>query len=161
MILRNAVLLVLASLGASFAFAQNPPVRPKPPMIQDRDWIQIPLDAFVLSRLETAGLKPMPEASRPELLRRLTLSLAGRAATAAEIDAFVASRDKRAYEKEVDRLFDSSGLLARFAEVARLYAAGWDLGSPGRPGVRVHFPGTRQERLVSPDEVFVRHRDSP
>ena len=48
-----------------------------------------------------------------------------------------------------------------FAEVARLYAAGWDLGSPGRPGVRVHFPGTRQERLVSPDEVFVRHRDSP
>ena len=47
-----------------------------------------------------------------------------------------------------------------FAEVARLYAAGWELGSPGRPGVRVHFPGTRQERLVSPDEVFVRQRDS-
>jgi hypothetical protein len=39
---------------------------------------------------------------------------------------------------------------------ARLYAAGWELGSPGRPGVRVHFPGTRQERLVSPDEVFAR-----
>ena len=42
------------------------------------------------------------------------------------------------------------------AAAARLYAAGWELGSPGRPGVRVHFPGTRQERLVGPDEVFAR-----
>jgi len=42
------------------------------------------------------------------------------------------------------------------AAAARLYTAGWELGSPGRPGVRVHFPGTRQERLVNPDEVFAR-----
>jgi len=42
------------------------------------------------------------------------------------------------------------------AEAARLYTAGWELGSPGRPGVRVHFPGTRQEKLVSADEVFAR-----
>ncbi len=42
------------------------------------------------------------------------------------------------------------------ADAARLYAAGWELGSPGRPGVRVHFPGTRQERLVPADEVFAR-----
>ncbi len=42
------------------------------------------------------------------------------------------------------------------AAAARLYSAGWDLGSPGRPGVRVHFPGTRQERLVGADEVFAR-----
>ena len=48
-----------------------------------------------------------------------------------------------------------------FAEVSRLYAAGWELGSPGRPGVRVHFPGTRQERLVGPDEVFARGPDAP
>lgn len=46
------------------------------------------------------------------------------------------------------------------AEAARLYRAGWELGSPGRPGVRVHFPGTRQERLVPADEVFARPRDT-
>ena len=46
------------------------------------------------------------------------------------------------------------------AEAARLYEAGWELGSPGRPGVRVHFPGTRQERLVAADEVFARPRDT-
>jgi hypothetical protein len=45
------------------------------------------------------------------------------------------------------------------AEAARLYAAGWELGSPGRPGVRVHFPGTRQERLVSADQVYARPGD--
>jgi hypothetical protein len=41
------------------------------------------------------------------------------------------------------------------AQAAELYGAGWELGSPGRPGVRVHFPGTRQERLVDPDDVHV------
>jgi hypothetical protein len=43
-------------------------------------------------------------------------------------------------------------------EAARLYSAGWELGSPGRPGVRIHFPGTRQERLVPGEEVFARPR---
>lgn len=42
------------------------------------------------------------------------------------------------------------------AEAAELYEAGWELGSPGRPGVRIHFPGTRQERVVPANEVFVR-----
>ncbi len=45
------------------------------------------------------------------------------------------------------------------AQAAELYAAGWELGSPGRPGVRVHFPGTRQERLVPADEVYSRPGD--
>jgi hypothetical protein len=42
------------------------------------------------------------------------------------------------------------------AECARYYEAGWDLGAPGKPGLRVHFPGTRTERLASPEEVFAR-----
>jgi hypothetical protein len=49
-----------------------------------------------------------------------------------------------------------AGDLARAAE---LYEAGWELGSPGRPGVRVHFPGTRQERLVSANDVYARPGD--
>ena len=42
------------------------------------------------------------------------------------------------------------------AAAADLFGRGWDLGSPGRPGVRVHFPGTRQERVVPGDEIFAR-----
>jgi hypothetical protein len=41
-------------------------------------------------------------------------------------------------------------------EAARLYAAGWSMGSPGRPGVRVHLVGTRQEKLVDPTEIYAR-----
>jgi hypothetical protein len=42
------------------------------------------------------------------------------------------------------------------AEAERYYAAGWELGSPGRPGVRIHFTGTRLERVVDAADVFVR-----
>lgn len=52
-----------------------------------------------------------------------------------------------------------SAQAADLAEAVRLYEAGWDLGGPGRPGVRVHFPGTRQERLVGADEVFARMKE--
>jgi hypothetical protein len=48
---------------------------------------------------------------------------------------------------------------ADLAQAAELYAAGWELGSPGRPGVRVHFPGTRQERLIPATDVYARPGD--
>jgi hypothetical protein len=48
---------------------------------------------------------------------------------------------------------------ADLAQAAELYAAGWELGSPGRPGVRVHFAGTRQERLMPADDVYARPRE--
>ena len=51
------------------------------------------------------------------------------------------------------------GQAGDLAESQRLYAAGWSLGAPGKPGVRVHFPGTRLERLVDPAEVFARPRE--
>lgn len=50
---------------------------------------------------------------------------------------------------------------ADFAQAAELYAAGWELGSPGKPGVRVHFPGTRQERLAPAEEVYARPANGP
>lgn len=40
-------------------------------------------------------------------------------------------------------------------EARRLYADGWEPGSPGVPGVRVHLAGTRVERVVAPDGVVV------
>ena len=47
------------------------------------------------------------------------------------------------------------------AEAHRLYQAGWELGSPGRPGVRIHFPGTRQERLAAAEDVYARPLEKP
>lgn len=48
---------------------------------------------------------------------------------------------------------------ADLAGAAELYEAGWELGSPGRPGVRVHFTGTRQERVVPATDVYARPSD--
>ncbi len=39
-----------------------------------------------------------------------------------------------------------------------LYRQGWECGVPARLGVRVHTPGTRLERLLAPEELFVRRR---
>jgi hypothetical protein len=44
------------------------------------------------------------------------------------------------------------------AEASRYFEAGWELGAPGRSGVRVHLPGTRQERLAPASDVFARRR---
>ncbi|HSQ58113.1 MAG TPA: c-type cytochrome domain-containing protein, partial [Gemmata sp.] len=38
------------------------PVRPKVPDVRDKAWVRNPIDAFILAKLEAAGLKPAPEA---------------------------------------------------------------------------------------------------
>jgi hypothetical protein len=65
------------------------------------------IDAFVLDRLATEGLKQAPEADKARLLRRVTLDLTGLPPTPQEIDAFLADHSADAYEKAVDHLFAS------------------------------------------------------
>lgn len=42
-----------------------------------------------------------------------------------------------------------------WGEARELAAAGWEPGSAGIPGIRVHLAGSRVERVVGPDEVVV------
>src|SRR6266852_4087684 len=65
-------------------------VRPELPAVKRKEWVQTPIDAFVLARLEHEGLEPSPEATREILLRRVTLDLTGLPPSPAEIDAFLA-----------------------------------------------------------------------
>jgi hypothetical protein len=46
-----------------------------------------------------------------------------------------------------------------WGEARRLYGEGWEPGSPGVPGVRVHLVGTRVERVVDASDVVVRTND--
>ncbi len=46
-----------------------------------------------------------------------------------------------------------------WGEARELYAGGWEPGSPGVPGIRVHLVGTRVERVVDAGEVVVRAED--
>src|SRR5262249_42178942 len=59
------------------AWPFTPPVRPATPPVQHAAWVKNPIDAFVLARLESAGLQPNPQADRLTLLRRVTYDLTG------------------------------------------------------------------------------------
>src|SRR3954454_17097381 len=73
------------------------------------------IDHFIRARLEREGLQPSPEADRHLLIRRVSLDLTGFPPTPAEVDAFVADRSPKAYEKVVDRLLASPAYGERMA----------------------------------------------
>ncbi|MGC2191531.1 MAG: hypothetical protein WA751_04285 [Candidatus Dormiibacterota bacterium] len=56
------------------------------------------------------------------------------------------------------QMTDGSAISAvtSLAEARELYRQGWEIGVPARRGVRVHTPGTRLERLLDPENCFVR-----
>ncbi|MEE3175965.1 MAG: DUF1553 domain-containing protein [Verrucomicrobiota bacterium] len=66
-----------------------------------------PIDSFIHSKLLGEGLKPMPEAEKSTLIRRVTFDLTGLPPTIPEVDAFLADDSPEAYEKVVDRLLGS------------------------------------------------------
>ncbi len=84
------------------------PKRPAVPAIRNSQFeIRNSIDAFVLARLSRQGLAPSPAADKPTLIRRVTLDLTGLPPTLAEVDAFLADKSPRAYERVVDRLLAS------------------------------------------------------
>ena len=84
------------------------PLRDPPaPRVKDARWAANPIDAFILHRLEAAGLKPAAPTERRTLLRRITFDLIGLPPTPEEIDAFQKDRSPDAFKKVVDRLLKS------------------------------------------------------
>jgi hypothetical protein len=81
-----------------------PPKRPTPPAVKHAAWVRNPIDAFILARLEKAGLSPAPEADRRTIARRLSLDLTGLPPEPKLVEEFVADQSENAYEKLVDRL---------------------------------------------------------
>jgi hypothetical protein len=133
--LRPLCLLVLSSLGCLLPVPTAPaagerpltpadrahwsfrkPVRPAPPPVRDPSWVRTPVDAFVLARLEQAGLKPAPAADRRTLLRRVTLDLTGLPPTPEELEDFLHDPCPGAYERVVERLLASPHYGERWAQ---------------------------------------------
>lgn len=88
-------------------WAFRKPSRPAEPTVKNSAWVRSPVDAFILSRLEAAGLKPAPPADKVALLRRAYYDLIGLPPPPEEVAAFLADDSPRAFEKVVDRLLDS------------------------------------------------------
>ena len=104
-----------------WAFA--PPRKVQPPQGKNADWIRNEIDAFVLKRIEDAGLAPSERAERETLIRRVTFDFTGLPPTLEEIDAFLQEDSSNAYERLVDRLLQSERfgerLAADWLDVAR------------------------------------------
>jgi mono/diheme cytochrome c family protein len=83
------------------------PKRPAVPAVKHRERVRNAVDAFTLSKLEEKGLQLSPEADRLTLMRRAYFDLTGLPPEPAEIQAFLADKDPRAYEKLIDRLLAS------------------------------------------------------
>ncbi len=92
------------------------PPRPTPvPAARHPEQVRNPIDAFILNALERKGLTLSAEADRAALLRRVYLDLNGLPPEPAEVRAFLADPDPRAYEKIVERLLASPRYGERWA----------------------------------------------
>lgn len=105
----KAVLVTWIAQGADWQphWAFTSPVKPAVSILPATDGSPTEIDRFVRARLPDRGLHPAAEASREELIRRVSLALTGLPPTLAEIDAFLADTSADAYERVVDRLLAS------------------------------------------------------
>ncbi|QOV91760.1 PSD1 and planctomycete cytochrome C domain-containing protein [Humisphaera borealis] len=78
-----------------------------PPAVNDAAWPRTPIDRFILSGLETQGIKPNGPATREKLVRRAYLDLTGLPPTADELDEVLADTAADAYDRLIDRLLAS------------------------------------------------------
>ncbi len=88
-------------------WAFQPVVDPHVPTVADVAWVQNPVDAFILSRLEQAELTPSAAADRRTLIRRLYYHVTGLPPTGEQVREFVANNDPAAYARLVDELLNA------------------------------------------------------
>jgi hypothetical protein len=93
----------------------QPVQRPAVPVVTLSDWVRSPIDAFILHRLEKAGLRPAPPAAKQTLIRRAYYDLTGLPPSPDEVAEFIADTSVDAYERLIDRLLDSSHYGERWA----------------------------------------------
>jgi mono/diheme cytochrome c family protein len=96
-------------------WAFRPPQPFAVPAVRHRAQVRNPIDAFVLQKLEAAGLALSPEADRPTLLRRASLDLTGLPPEPAEVQAYLGDPAPDAYEKMIERLLASPRYGERWA----------------------------------------------
>lgn len=88
-------------------WAFQPVAQPAIPAVKNQAWVQSPVDAFILAKLEAKGMQPAAPADKRTLIRRATYDLTGLPPTPEEVAAFVADPSANAFATVVDRLLES------------------------------------------------------
>ncbi len=90
-------------------WAFQPLARPAIPTVRNVSWAHSPIDAFILSKLESRGWQPAPPVDKRAFLRRLYLDLTGLPPTPAEMDAFLFDQSPNAINSQIDDLLARPG----------------------------------------------------
>jgi hypothetical protein len=87
----------------------TPVVKPAVPAVKDPAWGANEIDAFLLAKMEEKGVRPVGDADRRVLIRRMTYDLTGLPPTPEEVEQFVndPSPIRPALERVVERLLAS------------------------------------------------------
>jgi hypothetical protein len=85
----------------------QPPRKSGPPAVKNPAWPRSDIDRFILAGLEAKGLKPVADADRATLIRRVYFDLTGLPPAPEAVEAFVKDSDPKAFEKIVDQLLAS------------------------------------------------------
>ena len=88
-------------------WAFQPIVQPLAPLVSQASWPGGSIDAFVLARLEAAGLTPSPPADRRTLIRRLYFDLLGLPPSYDAVERFVNDASPMTLLRLVDRILAS------------------------------------------------------
>ena len=107
-------------------WAFQAPKKSAVPVVHDAVWPRTDIDRFLLAGLEAKGLKPVADADRLTLIRRVYFDLVGVPPSLDEITAFAQDKSPNAFATVVDRLLNSPKFgerwgrhwldVARFAE---------------------------------------------
>ena len=77
------------------------------PSVKKLQWVQTPVDRFVLAELEKRGIRPSAAANRRAWLRRVSYDLIGLPPSPDEVRDFILDKSPAAFAKVVDRLLAS------------------------------------------------------
>jgi mono/diheme cytochrome c family protein len=92
------------------------PARPAVPATTS-SWVHNDIDRFILAKLDEQHLKPVADADKRMLIRRVTYDLTGLPPTPAEVQSFLDDKSKDAYENLVDRLLASKAYGERWGRM--------------------------------------------
>ena len=92
------------------------PLAPQSPPVLDSPWVRNGIDAWILQRLQQAGLQPSPPASAVDRIRRLSLDLHGLPPTPAAVRDFANRVDASAWDELVEAALASPRYGERWAQ---------------------------------------------
>jgi mono/diheme cytochrome c family protein len=88
-------------------WAYKPVQNVAPPKVKHAELVKNPIDAFILQKQESKGLKLSAIADRKTLVRRAYYDLLGLAPSPEEVERFINDPDPKAYAKLIDHLLES------------------------------------------------------